>query len=62
VNSQTYTVEVGSTVATLLHDFGIVPTHVVVQLDGMIISRDSYGKTELRHGSRLAIVTLVGGG
>jgi len=62
VNGQTRTIEVGSTVATLLRDFGIVPTHVVVQLDGVIVPRDSFDKTELHDGSRLAIVTLVGGG
>ena len=61
-NGQTYTVKMSSTIADLLQEFSIAPTRVVVQMDGMIVQRTEFSKTVLREGSKLEIVTLVGGG
>ena len=62
VNGQTHTTKTGSTVTDLLEDFHIAPSRVVVQLDGVIVSRETFAQTLLREGSQLEVVTLVGGG
>lgn len=61
-NGQPHTVKAGSTVSHFLQDLGIAPARVVVQLDGVIIPRENFVRAALRQGSRLEIVTLVGGG
>jgi thiamine biosynthesis protein ThiS len=61
-NGQPRTVEAGSTVADLLWDLAIAPARVVVQLDGAIIARTDFAQAALQEGSRIEIVTLVGGG
>jgi thiamine biosynthesis protein ThiS len=40
----------------------VTAARVVVQLNGEIIPRDEYAQANLFQGSRLEIVTLVGGG
>lgn len=61
-NSQTYTLQTGSTIADLLQSFNVAPARVVVQLNGNIIPRGDFGATILHEGHQLEIVTLVGGG
>lgn len=61
-NGQSRMVQCGSTIADLLHEVAITPTHVVVQMDGVIIARNEFAHIELREGNTLEIVTLVGGG
>jgi len=61
-NSQTYTLQTGSTIADLLQGFDVAPARVVVQLNGNIIARGDFGTTVLHEGHQLEIVTLVGGG
>lgn len=61
-NGQTRSVRTGSTIGDLLHELTIVPERVVVQLDGVIIPRGDFSRTGLHQGSRLEVVTLVGGG
>lgn len=61
-NGKAREVKVGSTVADLLQELAIVPARVVVQLDGVIVERAELDKAVLQEGSKLEIVTLVGGG
>ena len=61
-NGQLRTVKVGSTIADLLQELNIAPGHVVAQLDGVIVSRDEFDQAVLQEGSKLEIVTMVGGG
>lgn len=61
-NGQIRTVKVGSTVSDLLQDLAIAPARVVVQLDGTIVPRAEFAQADLHEGSRLEIITLVGGG
>ena len=61
-NGQPRSVKAGSTIADLLQELNIAPTHVVAQLDGVIVSRSEFDKAVLRGGCKLEIVTLVGGG
>jgi sulfur carrier protein len=61
-NGQARQVRAGSTVADFLQELSIAPSRVVAQLDGEIVSRSDFEKTVLQEGSKLEIVTLVGGG
>jgi thiamine biosynthesis protein ThiS len=61
-NGQTRTIKAGSTVSDFLQDLAIAPARVVVQLDGVIVPREQFAQADLHEGSRLEIVTLVGGG
>lgn len=62
VNGQERAIPASSTVADFLHICNVTAARVVVQLNGEIIPRDEYAQTNLPQGSRLEIVTLVGGG
>jgi thiamine biosynthesis protein ThiS len=55
-------IKVASTVAQLLAQLNIVPNRVVVQLDNNIIWRNELDQAILHEGSKLEIVTMVGGG
>jgi thiamine biosynthesis protein ThiS len=61
-NGQPRIVKAGNTVADLLHELNIIPTYVVVQLDGEIVQRAAFDQAALREGSKVEIITLVGGG
>jgi thiamine biosynthesis protein ThiS len=61
-NGQSRVVKVGCTIEDLLRDLAIVPARVVAQLDGVIVPRDEFDQAVLQEGSKLEIVTLVGGG
>ena len=61
-NGQSREVSAGSTIADFLQEFTIAPSRVVAQLDGGIVPRSEFDKAILREGSKLEIVTLVGGG
>lgn len=61
-NGQTRMVKVGSTVSDFLQDLAIAPARVVVQLDGIIVPREQFAQANLHEGSRIEIITLVGGG
>jgi sulfur carrier protein len=61
-NGQPHTAKTGSTVADLLHELNITPKYVVVQLDGEIVPRTAFDQAVLKEGSKVEIITLVGGG
>lgn len=61
-NGQSRTVKAGSTVADLLHELNILPKYVVVQLDGEIVQHAAFDQAALEEGSKVEIITLVGGG
>jgi thiamine biosynthesis protein ThiS len=61
-NGQSREVKAGSTIADFLQEFAIAPSRVVAQLDGGIVPRSEFDKAMLHEGSKLEIVTLVGGG
>ncbi len=61
-NGQPREVQSGSTLADLLREVAVTPTHVVVQMDGIIVAWSEFEQTELHEGNKLEIVTLVGGG
>ncbi len=61
-NGQPRVVKVGCTIGDLLRDLAIVPRRVVAKLDGVIVARSEFDHAVLQEGSKLEIVTLVGGG
>lgn len=61
-NGQSCTIKAGSTVADLLQELNIAPKYVVVQLDGEIVPRAAFDQAALEEGSKVEIITLVGGG
>lgn len=62
VNGEPREVQPGSTVAGLLGLLEVKQPHVAVELNLEVIPRAQHGKTILRDGDRLEVVTLVGGG
>jgi sulfur carrier protein len=61
-NGQLRAVQAGSTLANFLCELAIMPAHVVVQMDGVIVARGEFEHVVLQEGNKLEIVTLVGGG
>jgi len=61
-NGQPRSVKASSTIADLLQQLNIGPTRVVAQLNGVIVSRNDFDKAVLQQGSKLELVTMVGGG
>ncbi len=62
LNGQDLQVEADLTVADLLADLDIVPEHVVVEVDGEILSAEMQETQMLRPGALVEIVRFVGGG
>ena len=51
-----------SLLAGLLRQLGINEATVVVELDGSIIAREDFGKTQLSPGQNVELIRFVGGG
>lgn len=62
INGQPNSIEHGFTVARLLDQLELQPVRVAVELNEDIVSRKTFGQTELHEGDRIEIVTFVGGG
>ena len=62
VNGEARSVADGVTLAQLLRELGLERNPVAVELNRLVVPRDSHGDTRLAEGDRLEIVTLVGGG
>ncbi len=62
INGQPNSIGSGFTVARLLDQLELQPVRVAVELNEDIVSRKTFGQTELHEGDRIEIVTFVGGG
>jgi thiamine biosynthesis protein ThiS len=62
VNGQTVTVHRESTIADVLATTQRTGPAIAVELNGDVVSRDSYAAIKLQPGDMLEVVTLVGGG
>ncbi len=65
INGQNYTYEEGSmpqTVMDLLLYLGIDSAAVVAELDGHVIERLNFSKTQLQNGQSIELVRFVPGG
>jgi sulfur carrier protein len=52
----------GTTVDALVHELGLRPEVVAVEVDERLVPRSERGTRVLREGERVEVVTLVGGG
>ena len=62
VNGQPRDACSGTTVADLLGQLELTPTHVAVEVNCELIPRQHHADCELSDGDQLEVVTLVGGG
>jgi sulfur carrier protein len=51
-----------ATIADLLSSLGVDSATVVAEIDGQIIERANFSKTQLRDGQKIELVRFVGGG
>jgi sulfur carrier protein len=62
VNGEGREIALGSTVANLLGELGIIQPHVAVEVNLEVVPRAEHRDTILNDGDRVEVVTLVGGG
>jgi sulfur carrier protein len=62
VNGQPQTCPAGTFLPALLEQLGMNPCLVAVEYNGEILHRQYWETTQLQHGDRLEVVTIVGGG
>ena len=62
VNGEMKTLDNGTTVAELLAQLGITGGRYAVEVDREIVPKAEHATTELAEGSKVEIVTFVGGG
>lgn len=62
VNGQPQQIADGTSVAQLIADLELTPSHVAVELNLELVPRAQHARQSLADGDRIEIVTLVGGG
>ena len=62
LNGRTRDIESGLVVADLLADLELAPEHVVVEVDGEILSSAQQESCVLRSGAEVELIRFVGGG
>jgi len=50
------------TLSLLLERLGVGPTTVVAEVDGRIVRRDEFDRTEVKDGQQIELIRLMGGG
>ncbi len=50
------------TLSALLDALGVGPTTVVAEVDGRIVRREEFDRTELQDGQKVELIKLMGGG
>jgi len=54
--------EMPGTLAALLSVLGVGPATVVAEVDGRIVRREDFDRTQLRDGQQIELIKLMGGG
>jgi len=62
LNGKPRDVQEQSTLASLIKDCCSKPEHVVAELNGSIIQRQTWAETHLKNNDRIELVSFVGGG
>ena len=62
INGESHITSDGQSVLDLLHELGLEPARVAVELDRHILKQPRWAETLLRDGAQLEIVQFVGGG
>lgn len=50
------------TLSALLITLGVGPTAVVAEVDGRIVRREDFDRTQLKDGQQIELIKLMGGG
>lgn len=62
INGQPRSVNLGTTVETLIDELGLAGRRVAVERNREVVPRAEHGSTVLAAGDRVELVTFVGGG
>ena len=62
LNGQERDAPAGSSVLALLETLGLAPGRVAVELNGVIVRRDTFARAILSDSDRIEVVHFVGGG
>lgn len=62
VNGESFQVESGTTVRSLIEGYKLNPAVIVVEHNSNIIDRKAYHQIEIMEGDHLELVQFVGGG
>ncbi|HKB06856.1 MAG TPA: sulfur carrier protein ThiS [Candidatus Polarisedimenticolia bacterium] len=62
LNGQERMAPAGSSVLALLETLGLAPGRVAVELNGVIVRRDTFARAILSDSDRIEVVHFVGGG
>ena len=54
--------EMPGTLSVLLVALGVAPATVVAEVDGRIVRREEFYRTQLRDGQQIELIKLMGGG
>jgi thiamine biosynthesis protein ThiS len=54
--------EMPATLAALLQTLGVEAAAVVAEVDGQIVRRENYGRTEIKAGQQIELIKFMGGG
>ncbi len=54
--------EMPGTLSALLDVLGVGPATVVAQVDGRIVRREEFPRTQLKDGQQIELIKLMGGG
>lgn len=62
VNGESRELKKNTTVANLLEEMGTFSERVAVELNLQVVDKQEYGRTILKDGDHLEIISFVGGG
>ncbi|AFZ35415.1 thiamine biosynthesis protein ThiS [Stanieria cyanosphaera PCC 7437] len=62
INGEPHSCSALTLLPELLNELGLNPRLLAVEYNGEILHRQYWSATQLQHGDRLEIVTIVGGG
>ncbi|MBB5021031.1 sulfur carrier protein ThiS [Desulfurispira natronophila] len=62
VNGKSMYIQEPVTINELVDQLGVNATHMAVEVNGQLVSRESYGTTKVDNDAIVEIITLAGGG
>ncbi len=62
VNGEARSLDPGATLASLVHQLGLDPTRLAIELNRRIVKATAWSQTTIDNGARIEIVQFVGGG
>jgi thiamine biosynthesis protein ThiS len=62
INGKETEMEKGATIAGLIESYGFKAERVVAEVNGSVISRETYASVSVNDGDRVELINFVGGG